>query len=97
LGGLVELGKTSGVRLLVDSAVKQSCFCSSDPLCSTHNPDNSGRDNGAACHACCFLPETSCEMRNSLLDRSMIYSTIATTERSGPKMPGLLNYAIKTS
>ena len=92
LGGLVEIGKTSAFKLLLDQAVKKSRFCSSDPLCSAHDPHTSSRDNGAACHACCFLPETSCEMRNSLLDRAMIYSTIANTDQSST-MPGLLSYA----
>jgi hypothetical protein len=36
-------------------------------------PDNI---NGAACHNCVILTETSCEQLNSLLDRSVVVKTI---------------------
>jgi len=32
--------------------------------------------HGAACHACLFLPETSCERGNKYLDRSVLVSTV---------------------
>jgi len=52
-------------------------LCASDPLCAEHHP---GRDSltlhGAACHACLFLPETSCERGNKYLDRSVLVSTV---------------------
>ena len=31
---------------------------------------------GAACHACMFLPETSCERGNKYLDRSVLVPTV---------------------
>jgi hypothetical protein len=77
LGGLVNLGKTSTFGIVFDRAVKASRWCSSDPLCAHQKPSAIHRDNGSACHACCFLPETSCINLNCLLDRSMIDSTIS--------------------
>lgn len=34
--------------------------------------------NGAACHACVLVPETSCETYNAWLDRSLLVPTVAT-------------------
>jgi hypothetical protein len=33
--------------------------------------------NGAACHGCALVAETSCEMRNDLLDRALVVPTLA--------------------
>jgi hypothetical protein len=37
--------------------------------------------NYAACHACTLLPETSCEMRNCLLDRVAVAGTLDDRKR----------------
>jgi hypothetical protein len=58
-------------RLLTD-IIELARTCSSDPLCREHNPQRTGRLNGAACHACAMVSETSCEFGNRLLDRGMI-------------------------
>ena len=58
-------------RLLVD-LTEVSQTCSSDPLCREHDPQRTGLLNGAACHVCSMVPETSCEFGNSLLDRGII-------------------------
>src|SRR5262249_49495588 len=34
--------------------------------------------HGAACHGCLLIAETSCEMRNLFLDRSLLVPTMAT-------------------
>ena len=36
--------------------------------------------HGAACHACLFLPETSCERGINYLDRSVLVSTVETDD-----------------
>ena len=52
-------------------------LCASDPLCAEHHPIKDGLTlHGAACHACLFLPETSCERGNKYLDRSVLVSTV---------------------
>ena len=52
-------------------------LCASDPLCAEHHPYSHGSTlHGAACHACLFLPETSCERGNKYLDRSVLVKTV---------------------
>ena len=58
-------------RLLID-IIELARTCSSDPLCREHDPQRTERLNGAACHACAMVSETSCEFGNRLLDRGMI-------------------------
>jgi hypothetical protein len=93
LGGLVNLGNTA-FEILLSKAVGKAQWCSSDPLCSLHKPEISHRDNGAACHACSFLPETSCVNMNSLLDRAMVTSTAASRTTPGAKnsLTGFFEY-----
>jgi hypothetical protein len=45
--------------------------CSNDPLCSEMQFDI-GKYNGAACYACQLVSETSCEHRNTRLDRTLL-------------------------
>ena len=47
----------------------------SDPLCVESHEQGYKSLNYAACHACLLLPETSCEMRNCLLDRVSLMGT----------------------
>lgn len=75
LGGLVELGKPENLGRLVDKALKRAMICSSDPLCSEHNPSMDRSLHAAACHACTFVAETSCERGNRYLDRALLVET----------------------
>ena len=77
LGGLVEIGRKNENKLwtLIENAKNTSTVCSCDPLCSTQPLEKIQGFNGAACHACTILPETSCEKMNHLLDRDMIDNT----------------------
>lgn len=77
LGGLVRMARQSTIENIIMKAIISSNWCSSDPICSEiGNQGGQGPDgmNLAACHNCTLLPETSCEMFNSLLDRGMITS-----------------------
>jgi hypothetical protein len=76
LGGLVALGRPENLSRLVAQALEHVALCASDPLCSEHDPTRDTSLHGAACHACLFAPETSCEMGNRFLDRSLLVSTI---------------------
>ncbi len=52
-------------------------LCASDPLCAEHTPGQKDSTlHGAACHACMFAPETSCEKGNKYLDRSLLAATL---------------------
>ena len=69
LGGLVRRGCPENLKVTLDEALAGAGWCSSDPLCSEAQGQGYKGLNYAACHACMLLPETSCEMRNCLLDR----------------------------
>jgi len=75
LGGLVELGKAESLERIFDLALHRARICSSDPLCSMHRPNEDRTLHGAACHACSFLAETSCEAGNRYLDRALVVPT----------------------
>ncbi|RDI60279.1 DUF1998 domain-containing protein [Nocardia pseudobrasiliensis] len=73
LGGLVSVGETKNLKRLLDGAMREALRCSSDPLCSEHVPTpESPALHLAACHACLFVSETSCEMNNRWLDRGVL-------------------------
>ena len=73
LGGLVALGEARHLRRLLDLAFEAAERCSADPLCAEHVPtDPSDTLHAAACHACLFASETSCEANNRWLDRAVL-------------------------
>ncbi|MFV2010625.1 MULTISPECIES: DrmB family protein [unclassified Micromonospora] len=80
LGGLVTLGRADRLGPLIDRALHGARLCSSDPLCAEHDPTVHGRLAGAACHACLYAAETSCEGGNHYLDRSLLVDTLADSE-----------------
>jgi hypothetical protein len=78
LGGLVSQGEPERLGRLVRQALEAMQLCTSDPLCAEHHPGSDGTASlhGAACHACQFAPETSCERGNKFLDRSLLVPTL---------------------
>ncbi|SEF89538.1 DUF1998 domain-containing protein [Marinobacterium lutimaris] len=76
LGGLVDLGKPENLGRLLEQALNRSKVCSSDPLCSEHDPEDDRSLHAAACHACSLVAETSCERGNRYLDRSLLVPTL---------------------
>lgn len=82
LGGLVELGRTDRFSDSLYRALQEARLCSADPLCAEHEPEAVGDLNGAACHACCLAPETSCEHSNRFLDRSFLIPTVSGSDRA---------------
>lgn len=80
LGGLIDLGTPERLGGLLQDALRDVTRCSSDPLCASHDPKRHQSTNGAACHACVLVPETSCEAFNSWLDRSLLVPTVATQD-----------------
>jgi len=78
LGGLVRLGETRMLERNISGALESVMLCASDPTCAEHEPSNDGMSlHAAACHACLFAPETSCERGNRYLDRSVLVETFA--------------------
>ena len=78
LGGLVSQGEPERLGRLVGQALEAMQLCTSDPLCAEHHPGGDGTASlhGAACHACQFAPETSCERGNKYLDRSLLVPSL---------------------
>lgn len=75
LGGLVRQGSPERLEGLLDRALESARWCSNDPLCSevdVASGQGTGGLNLAACHCCSLLPETSCELFNVMLDRTLL-------------------------
>ncbi|MEU5402630.1 DUF1998 domain-containing protein [Streptomyces sp. NPDC005963] len=77
LGGLVSLGRRERLGPVIEQALEEARLCSSDPMCAEHDPRIHSRLHGAACHACLFAAETSCERGNHYLDRALLVETLA--------------------
>lgn len=82
LGGLAQLGQPERLGELIAQALARTRICASDPLCAEHVPTHDRSLHGAACHACSFVAETSCEIGNRYLDRSLLVSTLAGADLS---------------
>ncbi|WP_322513565.1 DUF1998 domain-containing protein [Chloroflexus sp.] len=73
LGGLVQQARSLEEHL--DHALRTGMFCSNDPICAQHTPNNTLEERwllGAACHGCALVGESSCEMWNDYLDRALV-------------------------
>ncbi|MGB5757442.1 MAG: DUF1998 domain-containing protein, partial [Acidimicrobiales bacterium] len=79
LGGLVSLASPERLSRLLELGLEAAKICASDPTCAEHVAGALGDDHlhGAACHACLFASETSCERGNRYLDRSTLVTTVA--------------------
>ncbi|AUB85697.1 DUF1998 domain-containing protein [Candidatus Thiodictyon syntrophicum] len=76
LGGLVQAGRDTPRHLR--RAIELAALCSNDPVCAYHHPALHDHQplNGAACHGCLLIAETSCEQRNEFLDRALVTATV---------------------
>lgn len=77
LGGLVSLGEPEVLARHLAQSLEGVSLCPADPLCAEHQPAGDALAlHGAACHACLFAPETSCERGNKYLDRGVLTETV---------------------
>lgn len=75
LGGLVAL--VPQFERILYRALQDVDSCSNDPLCGDEAfVANARRINGAACYACLLVSETSCEHRNTRLDRNLFRTNL---------------------
>jgi len=77
LGGLVQAGRS--IERYIRNACEMGMLCSSDPVCAQHDPADPHEErflNGAACHGCLLIAETSCERRNEFLDRALVVPNV---------------------
>lgn len=72
LGGLCAHGTVENIKLVIESAAARAEWCSSDPVCLDSMSTGAGARNLAACHSCLLVPEVSCELHNSVLDRACL-------------------------
>ena len=80
-----HLVKTGGAividnHALSGEALEAMRLCASDPLCSEHSSEKDRSLHAAACHACSFVSETSCEKGNRYLDRALVVPTLDVTD-----------------
>ncbi len=76
LGGLISQAQEYRFKEILELALSNINNCSNDPNCLESNIDDNlfgaRAPNGAACYACLFLSETSCEFGNIGLDRKLL-------------------------
>lgn len=72
LGGLIEQAHPDKLYPIFIRALERMMYCSSDPNCSEGEFKYNSSANGAACHSCSYVSETSCEWGNQLLDRKLL-------------------------
>ena len=75
MGGLVTAGQPARFNELFLSAIINAGWCSTDPVCNEVIPQGPFNLNLGACYSCSLLPETSCELINSYLDRGVVVGT----------------------
>lgn len=78
MGGLVQAGRHIAQHMR--GALSMGHLCSNDPVCAQHQPRNPHERRflqGAACHGCLLIAETSCEQHNDFLDRTLVVQTVA--------------------
>ena len=81
LGGLVALADPERLAATLHDALQRAELCSTDPMCADHLADEAHDTlHHAACHACMFVPETSCEHGNRYLDRAAVVPTLSTPD-----------------
>ena len=81
-GGLVRLAEEENFKKILNQALLNLDWCSSDPVCSEIGENYGqglGNTNGSACHNCTFVPNTSCPHRNCYLDRDFVGRSDAPT------------------
>ena len=86
LGGLVRQGRPGRIEETIRHALREAEWCSADPVCIQSGGQGIDGANLAACHNCALIPETSCENRNTFLDRGLLIGTLE------DKSIGFFNY-----
>ncbi|WP_032399097.1 DUF1998 domain-containing protein [Rhodococcoides fascians] len=75
LGGVASQADPDTFAAVVRGGLARLSWCSSDPVCIEATASGTDALNLAACHACVLVPETSCELSNTFLDRALLFGT----------------------
>lgn len=81
LGGLVRNALPETFERIFRNLLQEASWCASDPICTESKAQGYDSLNYAACHACTLPPETSCEIRNCLLDRGAVVGSLSDRSR----------------
>jgi hypothetical protein len=71
------MGHDDQFGTVLRAAIDAADWCSSDPICSETMQAGERTQSLSGCHACLFIPETSCEFFNCLLDRQALVGDLA--------------------
>ena len=83
LGGLVRQADQDNFQYVLENAIKEAAWCSSDPVCINSQGQGPDSCNLSACFSCALLPETCCETGNRFLDRGMLVGNPSKNEHFG--------------
>ncbi|WP_370181636.1 DrmB family protein [Rhodococcus wratislaviensis] len=75
LGGVASQAAPESFAGVLREGLTRLSWCSSDPVCIESTASGTDALNLAACHACVLVPETSCELSNTFLDRALLFGT----------------------
>lgn len=73
LGGIAAQASPKRLGPALDEGLFRTSWCSADPVCIESRGSGTDARNLAACHCCVLVPETSCELFNSNLDRGTLF------------------------
>ncbi|GLB65928.1 DUF1998 domain-containing protein [Arthrobacter mangrovi] len=73
LGGIAAQAHADRLGAALSEGIERTSWCSADPVCIESQGSGTDARNLAACHCCVLLPETSCELFNSELDRACLF------------------------
>jgi hypothetical protein len=73
LGGIAAQAHADRLGPALSEGKHRTSWCSADPVCIESQGSGTDARNLAACHCCVLLPETSCELFNSDLDRGALF------------------------
>lgn len=73
LGGIAAQAGPSRLAAALDEGLLRAAWCSADPVCIESQGSGTDARNLSACHCCVLVPETSCELFNSNLDRGTLF------------------------
>ncbi|WP_228536384.1 DUF1998 domain-containing protein [Nocardia sp. XZ_19_231] len=82
LGGVAAQASPDSFAAALREGLTRLAWCSSDPVCIESTASGTDALNLAACHACVLVPETSCELHNTFLDRALLFGTHERDEES---------------
>lgn len=75
LGGVASQAEPKPFASALHEGLIRLSWCSADPVCVEAGASGTDALNLAACHACVLVPETSCELNNTFLDRALLFGS----------------------